>query len=152
MTNRDRLSPTTSSANVGRCAISIAVTSLANVRHMTLCETPRPSVRTRRSCGVAARAEPKPGGPGASPRRGERERGGAPFANPNPLLLRVELDDELLLHGGVDDLPRGQPVHEDAHPVRDDLEPGRHRPLAGHRPGDDERGELEGALPDLDDV
>src|SRR3954464_1778648 len=63
MTNRDRLSPTTSSANVGRCAISIAVTSLANVRHMTLCETPRPSVRTRRwcwSCGVEAREAPQP--------------------------------------------------------------------------------------------
>src|SRR3954469_14315999 len=67
-------------------------------------------------------------------------------------LLRVELDDELLLHGGVDDLPRGQPVHEDAHPVGDDLEPGRHDPLAGHRPGDHEGGELERALPHLDDV
>src|SRR4051794_26596059 len=150
MTNRDRLSPTTSSANVGRCAISIAVTSLANVRHMTLCETPRPSVRTRRSCGVAARAEPKPGARGRAP-GGESARRAEPLSQ-TPLLLRVELDDELLLHGGVDDLPRGQPVHEDAHPVRDDLEPGRHRPLAGHRPGDDERGELEGAVPDLDDV
>src|SRR3954470_24662229 len=67
-------------------------------------------------------------------------------------LLRVELHDELLLHGGVDDLPRGQPVHEDAHPVGDDLEPGRHGALAGGGAGHDERGELEGALADLDDV
>src|SRR5689334_13645213 len=67
-------------------------------------------------------------------------------------LLRVELDDELLLHGGVDDLPRGQPVHEDAHPVGDHLEPGRHDPLAGHRPRHHEGRELERALPHLDDV
>src|SRR3954452_11091756 len=67
-------------------------------------------------------------------------------------LLRVELHDELLLHGGVNDLPRGQPVHEDAHPVGDDLEPCRHGALAGGGAGHDERGELEGALADLDDV
>src|SRR5258705_3758433 len=38
-------------------------------------------------------------------------------------LLRVELDDELLLDLGVDDLPRRQAVHQDLELARDELEP-----------------------------
>ena len=38
-------------------------------------------------------------------------------------LLRVELDDQLLLDRDVDLASLGQRVHEDPQPVRDDLEP-----------------------------
>src|SRR5512140_1804268 len=61
-------------------------------------------------------------------------------------LLRVELDDELFLDLGVDDRPRGQAVHQDPHPVGDDLEPGRHRAVADGRPRHHERRHLEAAL------
>src|SRR3954452_20194472 len=67
-------------------------------------------------------------------------------------LLRIKLDDQLLLNGGVDDLAGRQRVHEDAHPVRDPLEPRRDRATAGLGPGDDERRHLDGLRPDLDDV
>src|SRR4051794_37098267 len=67
-------------------------------------------------------------------------------------LLRIKLDDQLLLNGGVDDLAGRQRVHEDAHPVRDHLEPRRDRATAGLGPGDDERRHLDGLRPDLDDV
>src|SRR5205823_6185530 len=53
------------------------------------------------------------------------------------LLLRVQLDDELLLHLRVDLGANRHGVHEDAHLVRDDLQPGRHLALAGLGPGDD---------------
>src|SRR4051794_3163870 len=153
MTNRDRWSAATSSASVGRCAISIAVAFLPGARHMTPSERFLPPASVRRGGHTKGRrsfvwdlaldlqiltVRCRPWG----------AHGGLPPVG----LLGVELDDELLLHGGVDDLPRGQPVHEDAHPVGDDLEPCRHGALAGGGAGHDERGELEGALADLDDV
>ena len=46
------------------------------------------------------------------------------------LLLRVELDDELLGERNIDLGALGQLVHEDAERGRDDLEPGRDRTLA----------------------
>src|SRR5439155_153516 len=67
-------------------------------------------------------------------------------------LLRVELDDQLLLDRRVDDRALGQRVHQDAQPGGDDLQPGRHRPGPGLSPGHHERGQLAGLLPDLDDV
>src|SRR5262245_31248918 len=53
--------------------------------------------------------------------------------------LRVELDDELLLHGHVDLRPLGYLVHQDAQGVRDDLKPARDRPVAEGLLGDHER-------------
>src|SRR3954470_1244325 len=67
-------------------------------------------------------------------------------------LLAVELDDELLLDRRVDHLPRRHAVHQDAHPVGDDLDPRRHRAAAGLSAGDDERGHLHARRPHLDDV
>ena len=57
-------------------------------------------------------------------------------------LLRIELDDQLLLDGGVDDLASRHRVDEDPHPVADDLDPRRHRPRAGRGPRDGAPGEL----------
>src|SRR4051794_25030164 len=74
------------------------------------------------------------------------------YAAPGWCLLAVELDDELLLDRRVDDLPGREGVHEDAHPVRDDLDPGRDGTLPGLGAGDDERRELQRALAHLDDV
>src|SRR5262252_5242371 len=59
-------------------------------------------------------------------------------------LLRVQLDDELFLHLSVDLGTRRHGMHQHAHLVRDDLQPGRHLALAGLGPGDHERGELLG--------
>ena len=67
-------------------------------------------------------------------------------------LLRVELDDQLFLDRDVDLRALGQRVHEDAQPVRDDLQPGRHRPLAVGLPGDQERRGLQRLRLDVDDV
>src|SRR3954453_7096543 len=67
-------------------------------------------------------------------------------------LLAVELDDELLLDRRVDHLSRRHAVHQDAHPVGDDLDPRRHRAAAGLGAGDDERGHLHARRPHLDDV
>src|SRR5689334_21409282 len=68
------------------------------------------------------------------------------------VLLAVELDDELLLHLGVDDLPRGQGVHQDLELARDELQPGRHGLAAGEALRDLERRQLPRLLADLDDV
>src|SRR6476661_5136671 len=46
-------------------------------------------------------------------------------------LLRVELDDQLLLHLGVDHLALGQRVHEDPQLRRNGLQPRRHGAVAG---------------------
>src|SRR5205085_334293 len=81
----------------------------------------------------------------ATPRsRGWRPRDGG--------LLGVELDDQLLLDRRVDDLPGRKRVHENAHVVRDDLEPRGDRTLPRGRTGDHERRELGGARANLDDV
>src|SRR6185369_2916220 len=45
------------------------------------------------------------------------------FGGRSPCLLGVELDDELLLHLGVDDGASRQRVHQDLHLGRDGLEP-----------------------------
>src|SRR6478735_4757921 len=67
-------------------------------------------------------------------------------------LLRVELDDQLFLDRGVDDLPRRDRVHEHPELVRDDLEPRRHGTLPGLRLGDLERQHRARLLGHLDDV
>src|SRR4051795_12026308 len=74
------------------------------------------------------------------------------YAAPGWCLLAVELDDELLLDRRVDDLPGREGVHEDSHPVGDDLDPGRDGTLPGLGARDDERRHLERALAHLDDV
>src|SRR5579863_5591459 len=67
-------------------------------------------------------------------------------------LLRVELDDQLFLDLGVDLGPDRQRVDQDAHLVRDHLEPGRHDALADLGLRHDERGQLAGLGGHLDDV
>src|SRR3954469_15275381 len=67
-------------------------------------------------------------------------------------LLAVELDDELFLDRGVDDLTGRHGVDQYAHPVGDDLDPGRHRTAAGFGAGDDERRHLDARRTHLDDV
>src|SRR5215469_4890783 len=67
-------------------------------------------------------------------------------------LLRVVLDDQLLLDLGVDLRPGRELVHEDAHLVGHNLKPGRNSLLPRHSAGDDHRGQLEGLGRDLDDV
>src|SRR5215469_2180344 len=77
--------------------------------------------------------------------------GGRP-PEPTRLLLGVILDDQLLLDQRVDLAPGWQRVHQDAHLVRDHLEPRRNRALARLGARDHERGELVGLGRDLDDV
>src|SRR3954453_9616289 len=67
-------------------------------------------------------------------------------------LLGVELDDQLLLDRGVDDLPGRDAVHEDAQLAADDLQPRRHGTLAGAGLGDLEGQHLPRLLGDLEDV
>src|ERR687897_799493 len=67
-------------------------------------------------------------------------------------LLRVELDDELLLDRRVDLLPDRKLVDEDPQLAGEDLEPGRNGPLALGLTGDDERRHLLRLRPDVDDV
>src|SRR5215471_4090737 len=86
------------------------------------------------------------GGPAA--RLPCRHPGGATVTR----LLRVELDDELFLDLGVDLGPDRQRVDQDAHLVRDHLEPGRHNALADLGLRHEERGQLPGLGDDLDDV
>src|SRR4051812_2536804 len=84
-----------------------------------------------------------------------RDAAGGPRGPEAPvwgLLLRVVLDDELLLDRDVDLRPDGELVDQDAHPVREDLHPRRDDPLAVRLARDDERGRLEGLLLDVDDV
>src|SRR4051795_8200769 len=68
------------------------------------------------------------------------------------LLLGVELDDQLLLDRGVDDLPGRDAVDQDAQLAADDLQPRRHRTLAGAGLGDLERHHAARLLSHLDDV
>src|ERR1700691_4391982 len=67
-------------------------------------------------------------------------------------LLRVELDDELLLDLGVNLCPGRKLVDEDAHRLRRDLEPRGDATLAGLGARDDERGHLKRLPRDFDDV
>src|SRR5690349_13272679 len=86
------------------------------------------------------------GTPPAFPQRPTAGPGGFPDASPGWLAsLRVQLDDELFLDLGVDLGAGGQPVHQDPHLVRDDLQPGwrRHAPLRELGPGYHERGHLD---------
>src|SRR5882757_3944611 len=68
------------------------------------------------------------------------------------LLLGVQLDDQLLLHLGVDHLALGHAVHEDPQVTGVGLQPRRHRLVAGLALGHRERGQVTGPLADLDDV
>src|SRR5512144_56162 len=81
-------------------------------------------------CAMSTVRFPSQGIRHMTPRRTPRPGIGPPGQGPY-VLLRVELDDQLLLHRGVDDLAGRQAVHQDPHPVRDDLEPRRNGALAG---------------------
>src|SRR4051794_38714335 len=68
------------------------------------------------------------------------------------LLLRVELDDELLGERDLNLSPLGQLVDEDALTLPDHLQPARDRTLAGHRTRDDERVGVQRPVAHVDDV
>src|SRR5690349_11045795 len=72
--------------------------------------------------------------------------------NAGALLLGVELDDQLLLDQRVDLLADRELVHEDAHVVGGDAQPGRNGLVAGGRAGHLVRKEVARLLADLDDV
>src|SRR3954451_768785 len=89
----------------------------------------------------------------------EREDGGGRAGTPphtgvasSVLLLRVVLDDQLLLDRDVDLLTDRELVDQDPHAVRQRLHPAGHDPLAVGLTSHDERGGLQGLLLDVDDV
>ncbi len=120
MTNLDRKSSAGSSVRVGRWAMSMA-TPFRDARYMTVAT----------SCGGHLCRRP----PG-------RAHTGWPGKFLLPL-LRVQLHNELLLDLRINLGPGRKRVHEDPHPVGDDLQPGRDLPLPGLRAGDHERGQFQ---------
>src|SRR5450631_496200 len=142
MTKRERASLRTSSLRVGRCAISTVSFLPTGDRYLT----PRDSAgHDSRGLCASVRAD--------DPVKVRMPGGWSPS---HPALgcsvLRVELDDQLLLDLRVDDLTCGQRVDEDLHLRRDGFNPGRYRALAGLCAGDDERCHLHGLATNLDDV
>src|SRR5450631_4502202 len=142
MTNRERASVTTSSLRVGRCAISTVSFLPTGDRYLTPRDGAGHDSRGRRT----------------SVRAGDPVKflmpGGWLPSHPAPgcSVLRVQLDDQLLVDLRVDDLTRRQGGDEDAHLCRDGFDPGRHGTLAGLRAGDDEGRHLHGLATNLDDV
>src|SRR6478735_10873081 len=128
MTNRERNSSTVSSDRVGRCAMSTCSFLSGPTRYLT-----GPNFRVDGRCGRRR-------GPSRYPRR-------RPWS-----LLRVVLDDELLLDRDVDLGPHRELVDEDAHPRRDGLEPRRDDSLAVGLTSHDERGHLQRLLAHVDHV
>src|SRR3954451_17476156 len=130
MTNRERNSSTVSSDRVGRCAMSTCSFLSGPTRYMT-----------GPNCRVDGRWM-------ATPRRSMfRLPGRRPVS-----LLRVVLDDELLLDRHVDLGPDRELVDEHPHPRRKRLEPGGHHALAVGLAGDDEGRHLQRLLTDVDHV
>src|SRR6478672_11866740 len=113
MTNRERDSVIVSSVRVGRCAMSMVVLLLVLRRP--------PYDAVREWCRLR-RASVRPPEPWllcrVPPRACERWGAGGP-------LLRVELDDQLLLDRRVDDLPGRDAVDQHAQLAADDLQPRR---------------------------
>src|SRR5450631_116402 len=142
MTNRERASVTTSSLRVGRCAISTVSFLPTGDRYLTPRDAAGYDSRDRRT-SVCARDPVKARMPGG-------------WLPSHPALrrsvLRVELDDQLLLDLRVDDLTCGQRVNQDAHLCRDGFNPGRHRAFAGLCAGDNERRHLHRLAANLDDI
>src|SRR5688572_30043210 len=103
MTNRERDSVIVSSVRLGRCAMSMVV--LLQV----LRRPPYDAVRwvVQAPAGICP-----PAGAGT-----------ALTWSRAACLLRVQLDDQLLLDRGVDHLASRDAVHEDAQLAADDLEP-----------------------------
>src|SRR3954447_16654418 len=125
MTNRERNSSTVSSDRVGRCAMSTCSFLSGPTRYLT-----GPNMLTTE------------GGWGCPAESG----------HPPVSLLRVVLDDELLLDREVDLGPDRELVDEDAHPRRDGLEPCRDDALAVGLASHDERGHLQRLLTHVDHV
>src|SRR6478736_8137305 len=128
MTNRERNSSTESSDRVGRCAMSTCSFLSGSDRYLK---------------GPNVLSDGRMVGAPIPKRR---------IGTPPGLLLRVELDDELLLHGQVDLRPDGELVNQDPHPRRDRLEPGRNDALAVGLASHDERGHLQRLLTNVDHV
>src|SRR5882757_75587 len=134
MTNRERVSATVSSARLGRWEISTCVfLSFHDDRYLTPCKAGRATA------------------PPANQWRGTDLLRSAPFRAPK-VLLGVELNDQLLGDLGVDLRPLRHLVHQDAQPVRDDLQPRRHRPVTLGLLGNDERIHAHRLGSDVDDV
>src|SRR5918994_139578 len=110
MTNRERCSEMVSSVSVGRCAMSMVLLLHAPRRPpydavRGWCWPRRTSVRPPEPAWCRSGGAPAPGG---------------------ELLLRVELDDQLLLDRGVDHLAGRDTVDQHAQLAADDLQPRRH--------------------------
>src|SRR5688500_3122158 len=144
MTNRERDSVIVSSVRLGRCAMSMVV--LLQV----LRRPPYDAVRwvVRAPAGICP-----PAGAGGAPvlYRG-RARVRALTWSRAACLLRVQLDDQLLLDRGVDHLTGRDAVHEHPQLAADDLEPRGDGTLPGLRLGDLERQHRARLLSHLDDV
>src|SRR3954451_25405810 len=157
MTNRERCSESVSSVSVGRCAMSMVL--LLQVLR-------RPPYDAVRGWCWLRRASVRPPEPGAScrvpPPAPSRvpswlAKGGGTevlrrWGQGVRLLLGVQLDDQLLLDGRVDDLPGRDAVDQHAQLAADDLQPRRDRTLAGAGLGDLERHHPARLLRHLDDV
>src|SRR4051812_20384232 len=126
MTNRERCSVRVSSVSVGRWAMSIVV--LLRV----LRRPPYDAVRGWCWLRRTSVRPPEPWPLRRVPRRAKRGVGGEGVL----LLLGVELDDQLLLDRGVDDLPGRDAVDEDAQLAADDLQPRGNGTLPGAGLGD----------------
>src|SRR3954454_18669993 len=164
MTNRERCSERVSSVSVGRCAMSMVL--LLQVLR-------RPPYDAVRGWCWLRRASVRPPEPGASCRvplsapsrvppwlaKGGEDGGPSTVGAGGPSttwsrarLLGVQLDDQLLLDGRVDDLPGRDAVDQHAQLAADDLQPRRDRTLAGAGLGDLERHHPARLLRHLDDV
>src|SRR5450631_1351409 len=141
MTKRERASVRTSSLRVGRCAISTVSFLPTGDRYLTPRDSAGHDSRDRRT---SVRAD--------DPLAIRMPGGWLPSHPASRSVLRVELDDPLLLYLRVDDLTRRQGVDEDLHLRRDGFNPGRHRALAGLCSGDDKGRHLHGLATNVDDV
>src|ERR1035438_1036985 len=126
MTNLDLNSSTCSSVRVGRWAISITTPISRDTRYLM---SRFLLTANRRRC----RGRPAVGGPGM-------------------VLLRVQLDDELLLNLGIDLGPDRERVNQDTHLVRDHLDPRGRLALARLRPRYHERRHLYGLGSNVNNV
>src|SRR4051794_34492605 len=140
MTNRERWASIVSSVSVGRCAMSMVL--LLQVLR-------RPPYDTERG-GAGGTDIGPPVPPSYGPLQGPTASLRA--VGSRGVLLGVELHDQLLLDRGVDHLAGRDAVHEDLQLRADDLQPRRHRALAGLRLGELEWQHLDGLGGHLDDV
>src|SRR5262245_32437536 len=130
MVNFERFSARTSSVSVGRWEISMRISSFRGNHYLM----PDWNFPYRTSCSWTAAPcghETRPG---------------------SQALLRVVLDDQLLVQRHIDLRTLGELVHQDAEPVRDDLQPAHVRAVTDGLARHLERQRRQRLLLDIDDV